>query len=71
MYCRIEQAEGAFVSRVEVLGSWRSLASLVLRRPGEFRDRTIGYADLGLDRLFGAPPAYETVSWENALFHIF
>ena len=70
MYCRIEQAEGAFVSRVEVLGSWRSLASLVLRRPGEFRDRTIGYADLGLDRLFGAPPAYETVSWENALFHI-
>jgi predicted O-methyltransferase YrrM len=55
------------VSRVEVLRSWKSLASLVLRRPGEFRDRTIGYADLGLDRLFGAPPAYETVSWENAL----
>ena len=67
MCCRIGQAEGAFVSRVEVLRSWRSLASLVLSRPGEFYDRTIGYADLGLDLLFGAPPDYETVSWESAL----
>jgi predicted O-methyltransferase YrrM len=65
--CRIEQAEGAFVSRVEVLRSWRSLASLVLRRPGELYDRTIGYADVGLDLLFGASPTYETVSWESAL----
>jgi len=54
------------VSRVEVLRSWRSLASLVLR-PREFYDRTTGYADLGLDLLFGAPPTYETVSWESAL----
>ena len=55
------------MSRVEVLRRWRSLASLVLRRPGEFYDRTIGYADLGLDLLFGAPPTYETVSWKSAL----
>jgi predicted O-methyltransferase YrrM len=55
------------VSRVEVLKSWRSLASLVLRRPWEFYDRTIGYADLGLDRLFSASPTYETVSWKSAL----
>jgi predicted O-methyltransferase YrrM len=51
------------VRHVEVLRSWRSL----VLRPREFYDRTIGYADLGLDRLFGATPTYETVSWESAL----
>ena len=67
MCCQVEQAEGAFVSRVELLRSWRSLASLALRRPWEFYDRTTGYADLGLDLLFGASPAHETVSWEKLL----
>lgn len=55
------------MSRVEVLRSWRSLASLVLRRPGEFYDRTTGYADLALDLLFGASPTYETADWKSAL----
>jgi predicted O-methyltransferase YrrM len=63
----IGASQGAFVSRVEVLRSWRSLASLVLRRPGEFYDRTTGYADLGLDLLFGTSPTYETMSWKSAL----
>jgi predicted O-methyltransferase YrrM len=52
---------------MEPLRNWRVLASLVVRRPQEFRDRIAGYADLGLDRLLGASPTYETVSWENAL----
>jgi len=63
----IRASQGAFVSRVEVLRNWRSLASLVLRRPGEFYDRTIGYADLGLDLLFGASPTYETADWKSTL----
>jgi predicted O-methyltransferase YrrM len=33
----------------------------------EARDRAEGYLDLCLDRLFARPPAYETVSWEDAL----
>lgn len=32
----------------------------------EFRDRTFGFVDLGLEALFGAKPGYETVSWEIA-----
>lgn len=43
------------------------LLSLLPRRPREFRDRLAGYADLGVQRLSGAPPAYETVGWEEAL----
>jgi predicted O-methyltransferase YrrM len=67
--CRSEQDREAFVSRayLEPLRTWRIFASLVVRRPQEFRDRIAGYADLGLDRLLGASPTYETVSWENAL----
>jgi len=33
----------------------------------ELRDRMAGYAELGLERLSGASPSYETVSWEEAL----
>ena len=55
------------VSRVHVLESWGLLASLALRRPREFYDRMVGYADLGLDLLSGTPPTYETVSWGNLL----
>lgn len=33
----------------------------------EIRDRIFGYADLGLETLFGAKPDYETVGWESAL----
>jgi predicted O-methyltransferase YrrM len=47
--------------------SWRSLASLPLRRPGEFRDRVVGYADLFIDRLFEKAPAYEVTGWDDAL----
>src|SRR5215211_6147252 len=67
-HCAVDwsRPRGAFVRHVEVLRSWGSLASLVLR-PRELYDRTAGYTDLGLDLLFGAPPAYETVSWESAL----
>jgi predicted O-methyltransferase YrrM len=50
-----------------MLRSWILLAALALRRPQEFRDRMVGNADLGLDRLFGRAPTYETVGWENAL----
>jgi predicted O-methyltransferase YrrM len=52
---------------MQPLISWGLIASLVLRRPREFRDRIAGYADLGLDRLLGTSPIYETVSWERAL----
>jgi predicted O-methyltransferase YrrM len=60
---------GVFMSRarVQVLESWGLLASLALRRPREFSDRVAGYADLGLDLLSGASPAYETVGWKGAL----
>ena len=54
-------------ARVDVLESWGRLASLALRRPREFSDRIVGYADLGLDLLSGTPPAYETVGWRNLL----
>jgi predicted O-methyltransferase YrrM len=47
--------------------SLRSLVSLPLRRPGEFRDRVAGYADLFLDRLFENAPAYETTGWDDGL----
>ena len=67
MCCWSDEVRGVFVSRVEVLGSWRSLACLILRRPREFYDHTIGYADLGLGRLFDAPPTYDTVSWNSVL----
>lgn len=52
---------------VEMLESWGLLASLALRRPPEFYDRMVGYADLGLEQLFGAPPTYDTVSWKDLL----
>jgi hypothetical protein len=54
-------------AHVEVLKIWGLLASLALRRPREFYDRVVGYADLGLDLLSGAPPAYDTVSWKSTL----
>jgi predicted O-methyltransferase YrrM len=50
-----------------VLESWGRLASLALRRPREFSDWIVGYADLGLHLLSGTPPAYETVGWRNLL----
>jgi predicted O-methyltransferase YrrM len=50
-----------------MLRSWGSLARLALRRPAEFRDRTLGYADLFLDRIFEKAPAYDTTSFEGAL----
>jgi predicted O-methyltransferase YrrM len=43
------------------------LLSLLPRRPYESLDRAAGYADLGLERLCGTPPAYETATWEEAL----
>jgi predicted O-methyltransferase YrrM len=36
-------------------------------RPQEARERTAGYLDLCLDRLFERSPSYETVTWEDAL----
>src|SRR5918994_6819964 len=36
-------------------------------RPHEARERAAGYLDLCLDRLFPRSPAYETVTWEDAL----
>ena len=35
--------------------------------PREIVDRLAGYFDLCLDQLFAGSPAYETVSWEDAL----
>ena len=52
---------------MEAMKSWGLLASLALRRPREFYDRMGGYADLGLERLFGEGPTYETVGWKSAL----
>lgn len=43
------------------------LLSLLSRRPHEFLDRTAGYADLALDRLFSTAPSCRTVGWEEAL----
>ncbi len=54
-------------ARMQVLESWGLLASLALRRPREFSDRMVGYADLGLGLLSGTSPTYETVSWKGAL----
>lgn len=51
----------------DLVGSWRALASLPLRRPAEFRDRVVGYADLCSDRLFERAPAYEATGWDDAL----
>jgi predicted O-methyltransferase YrrM len=51
---------------VEPLKDLGLLLSL-LRRPLELRDRMAGYAELGLERLSGAPPSYETVGWEQIL----
>jgi hypothetical protein len=45
-------------------GIGRGFSSRTFR---EFRDRMFGYADLGLETLFGAKPDYETVSWEGAM----
>ena len=33
----------------------------------EFQDRVFGYADFGLEALFGTRPDYETVGWEGAM----
>ena len=51
---------------VEPLKDLGLLLSL-LRRPLELRDRMAGYAELGLERLSGVPPSYETVGWEQIL----
>lgn len=42
------------------------LLSLIPRRPREFLDRAVGYADLALERLYGKAPSWETVGWEEA-----
>ncbi len=52
---------------MQPLRSLGLLLSLLPRRPQEFHDRLAGYADLGVQRLSGEPPAYETVTWEQAL----
>ncbi|CAA9428145.1 MAG: hypothetical protein AVDCRST_MAG22-3060 [uncultured Rubrobacteraceae bacterium] len=52
---------------LEPLKTLGLLLSLLPRRPHEFLDRTAGYAELGLERLSGVPPSYETVGWEDAL----
>jgi predicted O-methyltransferase YrrM len=51
-------------AHVETLENWGLLA---LRRPQEFYDRLVGYADIGLDLLRGAAPTYETVTWKTLL----
>src|SRR3712207_380428 len=55
------------VRAVESLRSLGLLLALLPRRPREVAARVAGYADLGVNRLFEAPPAYETVSWQSAL----
>jgi predicted O-methyltransferase YrrM len=55
------------VRGMQPLISLALLLSLAPRRPREFRDRLAGYADLGLERFSSIVPAYETVSWEEAL----
>jgi predicted O-methyltransferase YrrM len=40
------------------------------QRPREIRDRASGYADLFLDYLFARSPAYDTVSWRDALLDL-
>ena len=52
---------------VQPLARMGLLLSLAPRRPREFYDRVAGYADLVLERFSGPAPAYETVSWEEAL----
>ncbi len=52
---------------VEALKSWGLLLSLLMWCPREFQDRVLGYADLGLERLFGDAPTYESVDWHSAL----
>jgi predicted O-methyltransferase YrrM len=49
------------------LKNWSAHLSLLLRRPRELYDRTVGYADLGLDLISGTPPTRETVSWGNLM----
>jgi predicted O-methyltransferase YrrM len=55
------------VPGVQPLISLGLLLALLPRRPREFRDRVAGYAHLGLERFSNAPPAYETMSWEETL----
>jgi predicted O-methyltransferase YrrM len=55
------------VRGVQPLISLGLLLSLLPRRPREFRDRLAGHADFVVQRLSGAPPAYETASWEETL----
>jgi predicted O-methyltransferase YrrM len=52
---------------VEPLRNLGLFLSLLTRHPLELRDRLAGYAELGLERLSGASPSYETVGWEQAL----
>lgn len=51
----------------ETLGRCRSLLLRALRRPAEFRELTVGYADLLLDRFFQEAPTHETTSFDAAL----
>jgi hypothetical protein len=55
------------VRGLEPLRSLGLLLAQLPRSPREFGDRVAGYADFGLQRLFGDPPAYETVSWRSVL----
>jgi predicted O-methyltransferase YrrM len=52
---------------VEPLRNLGLLLSLLPRHPLELRDRLAGYAELGLERLSGTSPSYQTVGWEQAL----
>jgi predicted O-methyltransferase YrrM len=54
------------------LSKWRLLLGLLPQYPGEFYDRVAAQIDYNLellivDRLFGRPPQYNTVSWERAM----
>ena len=51
----------------EPLRTVGALLSLFPNRPHELYDRTTGFLDLVLDRLSGTPPAYQTVTWEEAV----
>ncbi|CAA9442606.1 MAG: hypothetical protein AVDCRST_MAG02-205 [uncultured Rubrobacteraceae bacterium] len=55
------------VRNPEPLRTAALLLSLLRHHPRELLDRAAGYADLGLERLSGPTPTYETTTWEVAL----
>lgn len=53
--------------RVAALKRLCTTLSLILRQPGELGDRTVGYADLGLEWLRGKPRMAGAVGWQALL----